>query len=105
MPRPQLNLLSTSVTSPEPPTATCHPRNTGVLGLYLAKGDGTFTARRQIRGGRQQFTHLAPFDDLSPDGRVDLYALTATAGRRYDARRHAPAPADRACSGIVFQGG
>ncbi|MEU2547342.1 hypothetical protein ABZ618_18230 [Streptomyces roseolus] len=55
----------------------------GVLWLYLGKGDGTFTARRQIGGGWQQFTDLAPFGDKNGDGRVDLYAIGATAGRYY----------------------
>ncbi|MFE3127272.1 hypothetical protein ACFXHD_28065, partial [Streptomyces hydrogenans] len=32
----------------------------GVLWLYLGKGDGTFTARRQIGGGWQKYTHLIP---------------------------------------------
>ncbi|MEV7534456.1 hypothetical protein ACIQNV_34315 [Streptomyces hydrogenans] len=55
----------------------------GVLWLYLGKGDGTFTARRQIGGGWQQFTDLAPFGDRNEDGRIDLYTIGTKGSRIY----------------------
>ncbi|MFK0215183.1 hypothetical protein [Streptomyces sp. NPDC090298] len=81
LPRPQLNLLSAPGDIARATGGDLLARDTpGVLWLYLGKGDDTFTARRQIGGDWQQFTHLAPFDDQNRDGRVDLYALTATVG-------------------------
>ncbi|MEV6200205.1 VCBS repeat-containing protein [Streptomyces sp. NPDC051771] len=52
----------------------------GVLWLYLGKGDGTFTARRQIGGGWNAYAHLAGGSDLTGDGRPDLVA-TDRSGR------------------------
>ncbi|MFD7446667.1 FG-GAP repeat domain-containing protein [Streptomyces sp. NPDC059909] len=46
----------------------------GVLWLYLGKGDGTFTARQQIGGGWQVYNKLTGGSDLDGDGRSDLVA-------------------------------
>ncbi|MFF6898298.1 FG-GAP repeat domain-containing protein [Streptomyces hydrogenans] len=52
----------------------------GVLWLYLGKGDGTFTARRQIGGGWNTYAQLTGGSDLTGDGRPDLVA-TDRSGR------------------------
>ncbi|MFJ6408592.1 FG-GAP repeat domain-containing protein [Streptomyces hydrogenans] len=46
----------------------------GVLWLYLGKGDGTFTARRQIGGGWGAYTDTIGIGDADHDGRPDLFA-------------------------------
>ncbi|MFF8412635.1 FG-GAP-like repeat-containing protein [Streptomyces omiyaensis] len=46
----------------------------GVLWLYLGKGDGTFTARRQIGGGWNAYTDTLGIGDADYDGRPDLFA-------------------------------
>ncbi|MFF8809466.1 FG-GAP repeat domain-containing protein [Streptomyces omiyaensis] len=46
----------------------------GVLWLYLGKGDGTFTARRQIGGGWGAYTDTVGIGDGNRDGRPDLFA-------------------------------
>ncbi|MFF8809465.1 FG-GAP repeat domain-containing protein [Streptomyces omiyaensis] len=46
----------------------------GVLWLYLGKGDGTFTARRQIGGGWGAYTDTIGIGDGNHDGRPDLFA-------------------------------
>ncbi|WP_189853713.1 FG-GAP repeat domain-containing protein, partial [Streptomyces omiyaensis] len=46
----------------------------GVLWLYLGKGDGTFTARRQIGGGWNAYTDTLGIGDANYDGRPDLFA-------------------------------
>ncbi|AVH93724.1 VCBS repeat-containing protein (plasmid) [Streptomyces sp. WAC00288] len=47
---------------------------TGVLWLYLGKGDGTFAARIRIGGGWQRYDDLIGAGDVDRDGRPDLYA-------------------------------
>ncbi|MFE5883108.1 hypothetical protein ACFQ6Z_18570, partial [Streptomyces hydrogenans] len=47
------------------------------LWLYLGKGDGTFTARRQIGGGWQKYTHLVPVG-TNDEGAADVYAVGPT---------------------------
>ncbi|MFJ2058294.1 hypothetical protein ACIOMM_20445 [Streptomyces sp. NPDC087908] len=49
-------------------------------------------AARSAAASQQQVTHLASFGDQNRDGRVDLYALTATAGRHYVGSGMADAP-------------
>ncbi|MFE1344531.1 FG-GAP repeat domain-containing protein [Streptomyces sp. NPDC058757] len=46
----------------------------GVLWLYLGKGDGTFTARKQIGGGWGAYTDTIGIGDANQDGRPDLFA-------------------------------
>ncbi|MFF5500702.1 FG-GAP-like repeat-containing protein [Streptomyces roseolus] len=46
----------------------------GVLWLYLGKGDGTFTARKQIGGGWGAYTDTIGIGDANYDGRPDLLA-------------------------------
>ncbi|MFE5940505.1 FG-GAP repeat domain-containing protein [Streptomyces sp. NPDC056470] len=46
----------------------------GVLWLYLGKGDGTFTARKQIGGGWNAYTDTIGIGDANYDGRPDLFA-------------------------------
>ncbi|NML49965.1 VCBS repeat-containing protein [Streptomyces sp. R302] len=46
----------------------------GVLWLYLGKGDGTFTARREIGGGWGAYTDTVAIGDANHDGRPDLFA-------------------------------
>ncbi|MFK3730701.1 FG-GAP repeat domain-containing protein [Streptomyces sp. NPDC088090] len=47
---------------------------TGVLWLYLGKGDGTFAARKQVGGGWGAFKGLTAVGDADGDGRADLVA-------------------------------
>ncbi|MEU7034750.1 FG-GAP-like repeat-containing protein [Streptomyces sp. NPDC046237] len=54
----------------------------GVLWLYLGKGDGTFAARTKIGSGWNTYTQLAGGGDLTGDGRPDLVA-TDKAGDLY----------------------
>ncbi|MEU7034749.1 VCBS repeat-containing protein [Streptomyces sp. NPDC046237] len=54
----------------------------GVLWLYLGKGDGTFTSRTKIGSGWNTYTQLAGGGDLTGDGRPDLVA-TDKAGDLY----------------------
>ncbi|MDX3357199.1 VCBS repeat-containing protein [Streptomyces sp. ME01-24h] len=51
----------------------------GVLWLYLGKGDGTFAPRARIGGGWQIYNKLTGGGDLTGDGRPDLVA-TDTSG-------------------------
>ncbi|MFF8412131.1 FG-GAP repeat domain-containing protein [Streptomyces omiyaensis] len=46
----------------------------GVLWLYLGKGDGTFTARKRVGAGWGAFTGLTAVGDANGDGRADLLA-------------------------------
>ncbi|MER5583379.1 VCBS repeat-containing protein [Streptomyces asoensis] len=46
----------------------------GVLWLYLGKGDGTFATRVKVGTGWQIYKQLAGGDDLTGDGRTDLVA-------------------------------
>ncbi|GGR48689.1 FG-GAP repeat domain-containing protein [Streptomyces roseolus] len=46
----------------------------GVLWLYLGKGDGTFAARKQVGGGWGTFKGLTAVGDANGDGRADLVA-------------------------------
>ncbi|MEV6204838.1 VCBS repeat-containing protein [Streptomyces sp. NPDC051771] len=46
----------------------------GILWLYLGKGDGTFTARKQIGGGWNAYTDTVAIGDADYDGRPDLLA-------------------------------
>ncbi|MFD0428612.1 FG-GAP repeat domain-containing protein [Streptomyces zhihengii] len=50
----------------------------GVLWLYLGKGDGTFTARTRVGGGWGGYTSVAAGGDLTGDGRADLVASDAS---------------------------
>ncbi|MEU4080215.1 hypothetical protein DEJ45_34800 [Streptomyces venezuelae] len=47
---------------------------TGVLWLYLGKGDGTFAARTRLGAGWQRYDDLIGPGDADRDGRPDLYA-------------------------------
>ncbi|MEU2230163.1 FG-GAP repeat domain-containing protein [Streptomyces vietnamensis] len=47
----------------------------GVLWLYLGKGDGTFAVRTRISGGWNQYTDLVGIGDADKDGRADLLAV------------------------------
>ncbi|MFH9722963.1 FG-GAP repeat domain-containing protein [Streptomyces sp. NPDC017254] len=44
----------------------------GVLWLFLGKGDGTFAPRIRVGGGWGAFSQLVGADDLNNDGRTDL---------------------------------
>ncbi|MFH9953712.1 FG-GAP repeat domain-containing protein [Streptomyces roseolus] len=46
----------------------------GVLWLYLGRGDGTFTARKQVGGGWGAYTDTIGIGDANHDGRPDLFA-------------------------------
>ncbi|MFJ5827860.1 FG-GAP repeat domain-containing protein [Streptomyces sp. NPDC093089] len=50
----------------------------GLLWLYLGKGDGTFAPRAQIGSGWQTYNKLAGGSDLDGDGRSDLVATDST---------------------------
>ncbi|MFK3735490.1 FG-GAP repeat domain-containing protein [Streptomyces sp. NPDC088090] len=50
---------------------------TGVLWLYLGKGDGTFAPRTKIGGGWNAYTDITGAADLNDDGRNDLAAMDA----------------------------
>ncbi|MFH8259521.1 hypothetical protein [Streptomyces roseolus] len=54
----------------------------GVLWLYLGKGDGTFTARRKIGGGWQKYSHIIPAG-INHKGVADLYAVGASGSAHY----------------------
>ncbi|QNP67793.1 hypothetical protein [Streptomyces genisteinicus] len=64
----------------------------GVLWLYLGKGDGTFTARRKVGGGWQRFTHIAPLREQNVNewrfGRTGLFAIGPDGSRYYPNRGH-----------------
>ncbi|CAM5597473.1 VCBS repeat-containing protein [Streptomyces tanashiensis] len=46
----------------------------GVLWLYLGKGDGTFAPRTRIGGGWNTYDAIVGFGDADRDGRADLLA-------------------------------
>ncbi|MFI8916681.1 FG-GAP repeat domain-containing protein [Streptomyces sp. NPDC053513] len=46
----------------------------GVLWLYLGKGDGTFAARTRIGGGWNAYNEIVAVGDIDRDGRPDLLA-------------------------------
>ncbi|MFE9706043.1 FG-GAP repeat domain-containing protein [Streptomyces sp. NPDC005930] len=46
----------------------------GVLWLYLGKGDGTFAARSRVGGGWGVYDKIAAGSDLTNDGKADLLA-------------------------------
>ncbi|TVL92811.1 VCBS repeat-containing protein [Streptomyces sp. SAJ15] len=46
----------------------------GTLWLFLAKGDGSLSARKKVGTGWGQFTQIAGQHDLSGDGRADIVA-------------------------------
>ncbi|MGW6243318.1 FG-GAP repeat domain-containing protein [Streptomyces roseolus] len=48
---------------------------TGVLWLYLGKGDGTFAPRTKIGGGWNAYTDITGAADMNNDGRNDLVAM------------------------------
>ncbi|MFK8906559.1 FG-GAP repeat domain-containing protein [Streptomyces sp. YS-3] len=63
-----------------PPTGDLVARDaSGVLWLYLGKGDGTFASRTQVGGGWQAYNKITGGGDLTGDGRPDLLA-TDTSG-------------------------
>ncbi|MEV6330772.1 VCBS repeat-containing protein [Streptomyces sp. NPDC051909] len=49
----------------------------GVLWLYLGKGDGTFASRVKISSGWGGYSHLVGLGDADRDGRPDLFAANA----------------------------
>ncbi|MEU5093012.1 FG-GAP-like repeat-containing protein [Streptomyces sp. NPDC021356] len=52
----------------------------GVLWLYLGRGDGTLAPRTRIGGGWNTYARLLGIGDADFDGRPDLYAPTAADG-------------------------
>ena len=48
----------------------------GVLWLYLGKGDGTFAPRTRIGGGWNAYTDITGAADTNADGRNDLVGIT-----------------------------
>ncbi|MGW8990950.1 hypothetical protein ACWGRF_13620 [Streptomyces zhihengii] len=85
------NLLMTPGNLTGAPGGDLLARDTsGVLWLYLGKGDGTFTARRKIGGGWQQFTHFAPLREQNVVewryGRTGLFAIGPNGSRYYPIR-------------------
>ncbi|MFD9247354.1 FG-GAP repeat domain-containing protein [Streptomyces sp. NPDC059556] len=60
---------------------------TGVLWLYLGKGDGTFAARTRIGGGWGAYNDLIGSGDTDRDGRPDLH-LTIPSGSWWSAGVH-----------------
>ncbi|CAL9407248.1 hypothetical protein SUDANB58_01569 [Streptomyces sp. enrichment culture] len=46
----------------------------GVLWIYLGKGDGTFASRTRVGGGWQVYNKITGGSDLTGDGRPDLLA-------------------------------
>ncbi|MBB4983774.1 MULTISPECIES: FG-GAP-like repeat-containing protein [Streptomyces] len=57
------------------PTGDLIARDTsGVLWLYLGKGDGTFAARTRIGGGWNAYNEIVAVGDTDRDGRPDLLA-------------------------------
>ncbi|MFG3188337.1 FG-GAP repeat domain-containing protein [Streptomyces omiyaensis] len=77
---------------------------TGVLWLYLGKGDGTFTARRAIGGGWNAYAHLTGGSDLTGDGRPDLVA-TDRSGRLWLYRSTGSLSAPFAARRLIGAGG
>ncbi|NML50213.1 VCBS repeat-containing protein [Streptomyces sp. R302] len=55
----------------------------GMLWLYLGKGDGTFTARKPIGGGWQVYGQITGAGDVDHDGRNDLLAHDPVTKRVY----------------------
>ncbi|MFI0928159.1 FG-GAP repeat domain-containing protein [Streptomyces sp. NPDC021012] len=51
---------------------------TGVLWLYLGKGDGTFAPRTKVGGGWNTYQQLVNIGDVDRDGRADLIAERGT---------------------------
>ncbi|MFD4152934.1 FG-GAP repeat domain-containing protein, partial [Streptomyces hydrogenans] len=76
----------------------------GVLWLYLGKGDGTFTARRQIGGGWNAYAQLTSGSDLTGDGRPDLVA-TDRSGRLWLYRSTGSLSAPFAARRLIGTGG
>ncbi|MFD9789764.1 FG-GAP repeat domain-containing protein [Streptomyces sp. NPDC059070] len=61
------------------PTGDVVARDTsGVLWLYLGKGDGTFASRTKVGAGWQVYNKIAGGSDLTGDGRPDLLATDAS---------------------------
>ncbi|MFF9016328.1 hypothetical protein ACF09C_25585 [Streptomyces sp. NPDC014870] len=54
----------------------------GVLWLYLGKGDGTYAPRVKIGGGWNEYRDIVGIGDANKDGRPDLYARS-TSGKAY----------------------
>ncbi|MEV7130171.1 VCBS repeat-containing protein [Streptomyces sp. NPDC093260] len=50
----------------------------GVLWLYLGRGDGTFAARSKIGGGWQTYNKITGGTDYTGDGKADLLATDST---------------------------
>ncbi|MFB7450418.1 FG-GAP repeat domain-containing protein [Streptomyces sp. NPDC056194] len=65
---------------------------TGVLWLYLGRGDGTFSARTKISSGWGAYTSLVGAGDFDRDGLNDLYAVGAAGSRLYAGTGNATAP-------------
>ncbi|WP_318212371.1 VCBS repeat-containing protein [Streptomyces sp. SJL17-1] len=55
----------------------------GVLWLYLGRGDGTFAARTRIGGGWGTYGSIVAIGDVDRDGRPDLLATAAGDGTPY----------------------
>jgi hypothetical protein len=53
----------------------------GVLWLYLGRGDGTFAARSRIGGGWNAYGDLVGTGDADRDGKPDLFAYDKTHNR------------------------
>ncbi|MEU9700038.1 VCBS repeat-containing protein [Streptomyces sp. NPDC047981] len=54
----------------------------GVLWLYLGKGDGTYAPRVKIGGGWNEYRDIVGIGDANKDGRPDLYTRS-TSGKAY----------------------
>ncbi|MDX2290842.1 MULTISPECIES: FG-GAP repeat domain-containing protein [Streptomyces] len=50
----------------------------GVLWLYLGKGDGTFAPRTKVGGGWGRYEQIVNIGDVDRDGRADLIAESGT---------------------------
>ncbi|MFF0462919.1 FG-GAP repeat domain-containing protein [Streptomyces mexicanus] len=55
----------------------------GVLWLYLGRGDGTFASRTKIGSGWNAYSHLVGIGDGNRDGRADLFAYDKTHNLTY----------------------
>ncbi|MDT9692597.1 hypothetical protein Q5762_30565 [Streptomyces sp. P9(2023)] len=67
----------------------------GTLWLYLGRGDGTFTARREVGGGWQKYTHIFPAG-TNGRGVADIYAIGPSGSALYSGRDSTTRPFETA---------